>query len=244
MVLALLIQCLALCLLFLGVSIAPYFIEPPYFAVLLVAAQGGLAALLTYRLGLPYWWRWIQFLMPLGLYAGILLAFDPVWALLILVLVWLFFSNAITERVPLYFTNATTRYALKELVKTKRSVHFVDLGCGFASNVIFMSKQDEVAVSHGVETAPFPYLLSKLRTILFGGQTFAQDIWKTDLANYDVVYAFLSPEPMEKLWDKVSHEMNAGSLFISNSFAVPSIDPSEVWELADKRRTKLYIYRL
>ena len=70
------------------------------------------------------------------------------------------------------------------------------------------------------------------------------DICKTELAYYDVVYAFLSPEPMPRLWEKVKDEMLPGSIFVSNSFAVPNIEPSEIWELSDERKTVLYIYIL
>jgi hypothetical protein len=206
--------------------------------------QATISALLSPKFGLPKWWRWIQFFIPIGLYLGVLIQFDPIWALAIFVIVWLVFANAFKERVPLYLTNDTTREALKALVKKRRKVRFLDLGCGLGGNVAYMSQLKGVAESHGVETAPIPYLISKLVTGLRGGQTFAMDMWKTELAYYDVVYAFLSPEPMPKLWEKVKDEMHSGSVFVSNSFAVPDVEPTEIWELDDSRKTVLYIYRL
>lgn len=241
---ALFIQLAVLLCLALGVYFAPLLVEPPYPYWLLVVIQGGLAALVSCKFGLPCWWRWIQFFIPVGLYVGMLAQFNPLWALALFVLVWLVFANAFKERVPLYLTNETTRQALKTLVKRKRNVRFLDLGCGLGGNVAYMAQQKAVVESHGVETAPLPYLISKVITLLRGGQTFAMDLWKTELAYYDVVYAFLSPEPMPKLWLKVSEEMHPGSVFISNSFAVPGIEPAEIWELSDSRQTKLYIYRL
>lgn len=242
--LALLVQLLVLALLAVGVYLVSYFVEPPYPYWVLILIQGSVAALLTTRFGLPSWWRWIQFLIPVGLYLGVLIEFNPVWALILFIVVWLVFSNAFKERVPLYLTNNTTREALKELIKRKRNLRFLDLGCGLGGNVAFMSQQKGVSESHGVETAPIPYIASKLVTGFRGGQSFAMDLWKTDLAYYDVVYAFLSPEPMPKLWIKVKDEMHPGSVFVSNSFAVPDIEPTEIWELADSRKTKLFIYQL
>ncbi|BCN92833.1 hypothetical protein THMIRHAM_06180 [Thiomicrorhabdus immobilis] len=243
-VLALLIQLGVLLVVTVGVYLAPAVISPPYPYWGLVFIQALLASLVSCRLGLPCWWRWIQFFIPVGLYLGVLLKFDPIWALVIFVVVWMVFANAFKERVPLYLTNNTTREALKNLVKRKRRVRFLDLGCGLGGNVAFMSQLKPVAESHGVETAPIPYLISKMITALRGGQTFAMDMWKTELAYYDVVYAFLSPEPMPRLWNKVKEEMLPGSIFVSNSFAVPDVEPSEVWELSDSRKTILYIYRL
>jgi len=241
---ALLVQGIVLLGLAVAVYLLAHVIEPPYPYWLLVLVQGSVAAWLSPKFGLPSWWRWIQFLMPVGLYIGVLIGFNPVWALLIFIVVWLVFANAFKEQVPLYLTNDTTRQALKVLVKNKRDVRFLDLGCGLGGNVVFMSQLKGVSESHGVETAPGPYLLSKLFTLFRGGKTFAMDLWKTDLAYYDVVYAFLSPEPMPKLWEKAKDEMLPGSVFVSNSFAVPDMEPSEVWELSDKRQTRLYLYYL
>ena len=239
---ALFIQFLVFALIAAGVYFAPLLVNPPYPYWLLVLLQGSFSAILISFFGLPKWWRYIQFFLPLGLYGGIVLGFDPVWALIIFVFVWLVFSNAFKERVPLYLTNSITRDALKVLVKKRHDVHFLDLGCGLGGNVALMSQIKNVSESHGVETAPVPYLLSKLVTFFRGGETYAMDLWKADLSYYDVVYAFLSPEPMPKLWKKIMEEMLPGSVFVSNSFSVPGVEPTEVWELSDRRETKLYIY--
>ena len=68
--------------------------------------------------------------------------------------------------------------------------------------------------------------------------------WELPLADFDVVYAYLSPAPMPSLWLKVVQEMRSGTLFISNSFEVPDIEPTRVIELDDRRKTRLYCYRL
>ena len=38
--------------------------------------------------------------------------------------------------------------------------------------------------------------------------------------------------------------MKVDSLFVSNSFEVVGILPDEIWQLDDKRETKLYFYRI
>jgi hypothetical protein len=238
------IQLVVLIGLALGVYLLSYFLEPPYPAWVLVLVQGLAAAWLTLRLGLPSWWRWIQLFLPIALYAAVQIDYAPIWALIIAIVIIMLFANAFFEQVPLYLTNETTRQALKKLVRSKRDIRFLDLGCGLGGNVTFMSQQKAVTESHGVETAPIPFFVSKLYTIFRGGRTFAMDMWKTELAYYDVVYAFLSPEPMPRLWEKVKEEMQPGSVFISNSFPIPDIEASEIWQLPDSRQTILYIYHL
>jgi len=242
--LALLIQGLALAILALGVWLMQYVVAPPYPLWGLAIVQGLLAAFLSCRLGLPCWWRWIQFLLPVGLFYSLEAQVEAWWALVVFVGLFLIFFNALGERVPLYLSNETTREALKKLVSSMRSVKFIDLGSGLGGTVAFMAQQPNVEVSEGVETAPIPYLISKMVTAFKGGRILWRSLWRVDLSQYQVVYAFLSPDPMPKLWHKVITEMRPGTIFVTNSFAVPDVEPTEVWELEDSRKTKLFIYQL
>jgi len=243
-VLALLIQFFVLGILAIGVWVVHYWIAPPYPLWLLVGLQGLLAAVLSCKLGLPCWWRWIQFFLPVGLYLGISFQLGGIWALVGFLLLYLVFFNASKERVPLYLSNDTTREALKTLAEKYQEVRFLDLGSGLGGTVAFMSQLPNVERADGVETAPLPYLLSKILTTLKGGEIYWMSLWKADLSQYNLVYAFLSPEPMPKLWHKVITEMQSGAIFVTNSFAVPDVKPTEIWELEDSRQTKLFIYQI
>jgi hypothetical protein len=68
--------------------------------------------------------------------------------------------------------------------------------------------------------------------------------WDLDLSPYAVVYAFLSTEPMPKLWQKACREMQPGAVLISNSFRVPGVEPSQVLLVNDERETELLVYRV
>ena len=75
--------------------------------------------------------------------------------------------------------------------------------------------------------APLPFLLSWLRAAL--GARSCRISWgdfhDLDLGRYDVVYAYLSPAAMHELSQKAKREMRAGTLLISNSFAIPGVPP-------------------
>ncbi|MDH5586413.1 MAG: hypothetical protein OEZ05_07260, partial [Nitrospirota bacterium] len=70
------------------------------------------------------------------------------------------------------------------------------------------------------------------------------DFWKDDLAQYDVVYAYLSPVPMQRLWEKARQEMQPGSLLISNSFIIPGVLPEKSIQLNDFPGSTLYMWRI
>ena len=53
-----------------------------------------------------------------------------------------------------------------------------------------------------------------------------------------------APLPLARLYDKARAEMKPGSLFISNSFAVPDQKPHRVVTVKDGRRTKLLIWKM
>lgn len=202
------------------------------------------AALLTRTLGLPVWWVWIGLLFPaavsLSLNAGEL----PAWPFgIAFVVLYLFFSNTARERVPLYLTNRPTSEALLSLMLQRNARRFIDLGSGLGG--VVRSLDGEGRHASGVESAPMVWLISVLLSKLKRrGHILRQDIWSADISDEDIVYVFLSPEPMPALYAKARREMKPGSLLVSNSFAVPGVTPDETWELSDRRKTRLYLYEM
>lgn len=217
----------------------------PLFVVLVT--QGVIAARLGERLfRLPRWWIPIQMVMPPA--AALLSGFDvPAWIYLAaFVVLALVFWNAAGSRVPLYLTNATTETALATLLPDRPGARFIDLGHGFGATVLTLAKVRPDMIVEGIESAPFPFLVSWIRRLIIGpanARILYGDLWKRGLAPYDMVYVFLSPAPMSAIFEKAKAEMMPGSLLVSNSFAVEGIEPTETRVLDDGRRTKLYLYR-
>lgn len=172
----------------------------------------------------------------------------PGWVFLIpAVLLAGFYVNGVTEKVPLYLTNPRTKRAIADLVPLGEGRKVVDLGCGLGGVVAAVARARPDAEVLGVETAPLSYLIASLRIALFGPRNARiqfRSIWDTDVSEADLVYAFLSPAPMERLNNKLRAEMKAGSLFVSNSFAVPGKEPDEVVAVDDGRQTQLLIWKM
>lgn len=207
-------------------------------------AIGGVALLIATLTRQPWWWRLIHALFAPLVWAGAALSIDPGWFLLAFILMLLVYRGALGGQIPLYLSNADTAFALAELTSDYPGMRFLDLGAGLGSVLRALAKARPDAQLTGVENAPAPWLAGYLRTVGLANCNWRWgDLWHASLADYDVVYAFLSPAPMPALWHKVQREMRPGSLFISNSFAVPGVEASRVINLADARKTRLYCYR-
>jgi hypothetical protein len=208
--------------------------------------QGLLAASLGRWLGLSRTWWWLNliFVPALLVVSGAAL---PSWVflagfLLLALLNW----NSVGERVPLYLSGPRCRRQLAELLARQApAFRFVDLGCGPAGTLLRLARQFPRAQFVGVETAPLPFAIAWLRCL---GQSNCriryENLWRTDLSEFDVVYCFLSPAPMAALWDKAGRQMAAGSWLISNSFEVPGVAAEETIELHDWRRSRLLLWRM
>jgi SAM-dependent methyltransferase len=208
--------------------------------------EGGLAAALGYRLGLAPWWVPIQAGFVPGLAAMLVLDIPPLWFLAAFTVLVLVYWSTFRTQVPLYFSSRSVRERLCELLPARAGFSFIDLGCGLGGVLAHLGRTRPDGHYQGIEAAPLPYLISWLRAragaadshILWGS------FWTLDLADYDVVYAYLSPIPMSDLWHKVRTEMRPGSLFISNSFDVADVNPTSMIKADGVGRSRLYVWQV
>jgi SAM-dependent methyltransferase len=172
------------------------------------------------------------------------LAIPPGWYLAVFALLVLVYWSSFRSRVPLYLSNRPTAAALLELIPRRAGVRFLDLGSGTGGLLRTLARQRPDCRFCGIENAPLPWLLSRLAGPPPNLRLHRGDFWRENLGDYDVVYAFLSPVPMPRLWEKARAEMRPGTLLVSNSFAVPDAAAGEIREVGDRRGTRLHCYRL
>lgn len=205
---------------------------------------GGLAAALGWAWQLPRWWLPINFLFVPALLAMHGLALASHWYLAAFALLLLVYWSVARTRVPLYLSSRKAWQAVAKHLPPSAVV--ADLGSGLGGLLRFLVQQRPDGRYVGMEIAPLPFLVSWLRMRLCKGCCEIRwgSLWRVDLRPFDVVYAYLSPVPMADLWRKIQREMRPGTLFISNTFEVPGVEPSEVVELDDLHQSRLYLYRL
>ncbi len=189
------------------------------------------AALLAWYWRLPLWWRYINlFFLPMVGFALYLqnqtFAIDPNWYLAGFLILVLTSIGAVRTRVPLYLSSPRAAHELARRLPPNGQL--IDLGCGLGGPLVVTHKKRPDARLTGIEAAPLNWLIAKLRLKICGAKADIRlgNLWTANLAHYDIVYAYLSPAPMARLWDKALLEMKTGSLFISNSFSVEGVDTS------------------
>lgn len=228
----------------LGILALPAIPDLPHLPVSFtqVLLQGALAALASAALRLPRWWLPIQLMFcPLAVLALGLGLPNGVWGAGFIVLLLIFWRTD-TSRVPLYLSNAATATATAGLIPDTPCA-VLDLGCGSGSLLKRLAKHRPDCRFVGVEHAPLTWLFAWLRCHSMPNIDIRRgDLWQEDLAGYALVYAFLSPVPMPRLWEKARRELAAPAILVSNSFEIPGITPTRIIDVTDRRQTRLFCY--
>ena len=241
---ALLLQCAAFALALLLVRLAGLQLFPLVFALLC----GLLAAAFSRFAGLARWWLPIQLLFAPALVLMLTLNIHPDFFLAAFLILLAVYWSAFRSQVPLYLSSSKVWRALESfLPDTKTGFRFIDLGSGLGGVLTHLARARPDGHYFGVESAPLPFLWSWLRIKLGGYRNCNvrwHSIWNCNLAQYDVVFAYLSPVPMERLWRKARAEMRPGTVFISSTFAVPEQTPHETVQVDDLHRSALLVWRM
>jgi hypothetical protein len=241
-IIALLLQFTALLLGVLGLRLFDLHPAPLFFALLC----GTLAAILSRLAGLARWWLIIQFAFAPAMVLMLALAIPSGFFLAAFLVMLLIYWSTFRTQVPLYLSSNKVWQALETRLPSTPFT-FVDLGSGIGGVLTHLARTHPHGHYHGVEAAPLPYLWSWLRIKLGGHRNCTVhwgSLWDSDLSRYDVVFAYLSPVPMDALWRKVEQEMRPGSLFISNTFEIPEHPPQEIIPVEDLHRSKLYLWHM
>jgi hypothetical protein len=266
-VIALLLQAAAFAVALLFVRVVAIQLHPMLFALLC----GVLATTFSRIAGLARWWLLIQLLFVPALMLMLSLQLPPNFFLIAFLLLLLVYWSTFRSQVPLYLSSRRIWQAMELLLpattvreggtegsgnptasplrgqQQEPGFTFMDLGSGIGGVLTHLAGVRMDGRYYGVEAAPLPFVWSWLR-IRLGGYRNCQvqwgSLWDCDLAQYDVVFAYLSPVPMDKLWQKARREMRPGTVFISNTFAVTDHPPQQTFTVDDLHHSTLYIWQM
>jgi SAM-dependent methyltransferase len=206
--------------------------------------QGCTACALAVFLRSASWWRVIHLLFAPALVLGLALEVPPAVCFGVLLALVVVYWGCHRSQVPLYLSGPAAWREVLALLPPNPGTRVVDLGSGLGGLAAFIGRARPDARVDGIEAAPLPFVLGSMRKRLnaWNGDLWWGDMWKLNLAGYDVVHAYLSPVPMPALWQKACREMRPGGLLISHSFAVPGVAPVLVRALPGGN--SLYVFRV
>jgi predicted RNA methylase len=121
-----------------------------------------------------------------------------------------------------------------------------DLGSGWGTRAIEISKQLPEAKIIGIENSPVPYFISEL-ILLFLRRNNVDLIFanfmRTDLRDADLIVCYLFRGGMENLKPKLEAELKPGTTVISNTFAISGWKPMQILYANDLYRSPIYVYK-
>ena len=197
----------------IGISFGHYF---PLDYQILILIHSAVAAGISVLLRLPLPWILFNILAPLSLLPSVPLILIQILGVFLVAL----YVPTFWTRVPYFPSSRKAPSAMASVLNTSDKIVFIDLGSGFGTVLFKLAKKFPNGQFVGAEISPLALGISKLRSYFYSNVTIVgKSFWKLPLADYTHIYAFLSPQPMSKLWDKVKSESKPGATFIVNSFA-------------------------
>lgn len=249
--LAIFIQCLALLLLIVTswlihwISAAFFGVEVQVSSISLVMLQVSYSVMISYFAGMAKWWQWIHLIFPIAIWVMFDLALPNEIYLIAFIITLSLYWTTFRTQVPFYPSGPTVWEKVAQFIPTESAIRLVDIGSGLGDMSMHIAKVRPNCLVEGVEIAPLPWLISFIRSKLKrSAATFKMaDYHDLNFADYNIIFAYLSPAAMQALWLKSCVEMKPGSLLISYEFEIPGVQPSQVI-LSASQDKNLYIWKI
>jgi hypothetical protein len=206
--------------------------------------QACVASLCSILLQDEIWWRYIHFIFPISAYATHQLALPSLTYLFAFLFLLILFTASFKNRVPYFPSKKPVWERVHAFLQSRNATSLIDLGSGLGGLVLHLKQKNPALTVIGIELAPLPWLISLLRKVFTRSKAkfLIGDYEALNFGQYDAIFAYLSPAPMEDLYAKALREMRKDTLFLSHEFAVPNINPSYVLDSpTDESTTYVYV---
>lgn len=249
--LAILIQCVAFITLVAGAWMtgwlaALYFKADLNFSIFtLVLMQALLAAIFSYIAGMDSWWRWIHLSFPVAAWGMSQWHVPNELYLTGFIISLSLFWTTFRTQVPFFPSRPIVWQQVAKIIPQTKPVRLIDIGSGLGDMSMYIAKIRPDSYIEGIEIAPLPWMVSFIRAKFHRSSALFKlgDYTALDFANYDVIFAYLSPAAMLTLWEKASQEMLPGSMLISLEFEIPGIVPT-MRIAGNKSSPEIYVWRI
>jgi len=179
-----------------------------------------------------------------------MLLFDGTIVLLVLVVFAVFsiivrtLRNGVAPMPSSVRVRATMTSVLRELSMPPHGT-VVELGSGWGSLSLALSRALPVMKVIGYENSPVPFWFSVIIRRLFRVDNLRlvrTDLYAVSLREAHLVVCYLSPDAMVRLQPKFDAELPPSAVVVSSTFALPSWKATQVIVADDMYRTRIYLY--
>jgi hypothetical protein len=133
------------------------------------------------------------------------------------------------------------------LTKYRPKGTVVELGSGWGTLATFIAAEFPGCTVTGMELSPVPFVFSCMVSRILqlpNCRIVRKNFFEASLEDTEVIVCYLCTPLMSRLRLKFERECAAGTLIISNTFAVTGWEPVETVTLDDMFGTKIYLYQV
>ena len=144
---------------------------------------------------------------------------------------------------PVHTSLATSREILSKIPLNAKST-LLDLGSG-TGNLLIIARRKYGARAVGYELSPYPFLVSRLRTLFSHGtvKLYYASVFEADLSKATDIFIYLLPKMLLALLPKIKKEARVGTKIITRSFPLPEWQPIKKLTVG-REKTKIFIYQV
>lgn len=121
----------------------------------------------------------------------------------------------------------------------------LELGAGWGSTVLALSRQYPNHSIIGYEMAPLPFYVAKIRVMLSRRKNIVlkkSDFYTASFAKAGAVFCYLSFKHMDRLEPKFSAELGTKSVVVSHAFPLPGTKAHTTVTIGGLFATTVYVY--
>lgn len=151
---------------------------------------------------------------------------------------------AIIGGSPPIHTSLPTCYEILKKAGVTEKDTIIDLGSG-TGNILLCAAKYFKAKSIGYEISPFPYLISRCRSLFMGHliRVHFASIFEANLADATVIYIYLLPKMLLSIFSKIKIESKPGTIIVTRGFPLPNWQPTKRVTVGHEK-TKIFIYQV
>ncbi|MET4694345.1 class I SAM-dependent methyltransferase [Endozoicomonas lisbonensis] len=141
-------------------------------------------------------------------------------------------------------TSRKVRRAMEPLLPESVNGRIYELGCGWGSLLLMLSRRYPNHSITGYEQSTIPYLVARILTVHKANvRVLKQNFFTTELKDAGLVTCYLFPGAMKQMDGYLKRQLSGHCTVISHTFRLPGWESIREIQANDLYRTSVFVYR-